>query len=43
VIREADVGELILISKDRYYAVSSEKLMDKIKYLKQNAPDLFVK
>ncbi len=36
-------GSLILIIKDRYYAVSADKLMDKIKYLKQNAPDLFVK
>ncbi len=36
-------GNLIIISKDRYYAVSADKLMEKIKYLKQNAPDLFVK
>ena len=36
-------GSLILISKDRYYAVSADKLLEKIKFLKQNAPDLFVK
>jgi hypothetical protein len=39
----SSAGELILIIKDRYYAVSAEKLMDRIKYLKQNAPGLFVK
>jgi hypothetical protein len=39
----SSAGKLILINKDKYYTVSADKLLDKIKYLKENAPDLFVK
>jgi hypothetical protein len=39
----SSAGNLILISKEKYFAASAAKLMDKTRYLKQNAPALYAK